>query len=169
MVVAMEKDWKQRIKRRKTWAMSDQEFQAVIKISKEKRYSYFIKRIADWRHLWGLCSEENRWCVAGCSSPEKIVFPVWPHPRYAQAMATGNWSGAYPEPIPLSEWIAEAMPDWEQQGWLAGVFLVRHDDGSLDGVVVHPRKLAEDIVDELVRYEDFDKFEQILKRVGLMD
>jgi hypothetical protein len=47
--------------------------------------------------------------------------------------------------------------------------LVRRDDGSLDGVVVHPRKLAEDIVDELVRYEDFDKFEQILKRVGLMD
>lgn len=167
--MTMEMDWRQWVKRRKAWPMPDQEFQAVTKLPKEKRYSYFIKRVTGWqRYLWGLCSEENRWCVAGCSSQEKIVFPVWPHSRYAQAMATDNWSGAYPAPIPLLEWFEKDMPEWEQRGWLAGVFLVRRDDG-LDGVVVPPRKLAEDIVEELMRYEDFDKFEQRLKRIGLMD
>jgi hypothetical protein len=82
-------------------------------------------------------------------------------------MAVNNWSDVSPEPISLSEWLAKDMPEWEQQGWLVGVFLVSRDDGGLDGIVVSPRKLAEDMVEELMRYEDFDKFERILKRVGL--
>ncbi len=166
----MGNDWKFWVKKRKAWAMSDQEFHAVMKLPKEKRYSYFIKRVADWRYFWGLYSEgEDRWCVAGSSAEEQIVFPVWPHPRYAQAMAVGNWAGTRPEPIRLSEWFAEDLSDWAQQSWVVGVFLVNQEDGSLDGVVVPPRKLAEDIVMELMNYEDFNNFKRLLKRIGLFE
>ncbi|CUU02801.1 MAG: DUF2750 domain-containing protein [Thermofilaceae archaeon] len=166
----MGNDWKFWVKKRRAWAMPDQEFHAVMQLPKATRYSYFVKRVADWRYLWGLYSEEeDRWCVAGCSAEEQIVFPLWPHPRYAQAMAVDNWAGARPEPIPLSEWLAEDLPEWEQQSWLVGVFLVNQDDSGLDGIVVPPRKLAEDIAGELMRYEDFGKFERILKRVGLLE
>ena len=167
--MTMEQNWKQWVKKRKAWAMSDQEFAAVLKLPKEKRYTYFIKRVTGWRrYLWGLRRGENRWCVAGCVSHGHTIFPLWPHPRYAQEMAINKWSDASPEPIPLLQWLVKDMPEWEQQGWVVGVFLVRQGDGSLDGVVTPPRKLAEDIVEELMRYEDFDKFEKMLKYVGLI-
>ena len=32
--------------------LSKQEFDAILKLSPEKRYLYFIKRVCDWEEMW---------------------------------------------------------------------------------------------------------------------
>lgn len=38
--------------------VSKQEIEAVIKLSPEKRYTYFIKRICDWELIWTLYEDD---------------------------------------------------------------------------------------------------------------
>ncbi len=136
----------------KTWKMNDKEFAAVLSSPAERRYEYFIKRVADWRQIWGLRGTDG-WVVSG-DKEERIVFPVWPHPRFAQACATNGWSGTTPQPISLVEWYNEWVEDMDADGWLVGVF----PDLDLKGVVVSPERLTEDLLEELSKYEDYDYF-----------
>ena len=39
--------------------VSKQEIEAVIKLSPEKRYTYFIKRICDWELIWTLYEDDS--------------------------------------------------------------------------------------------------------------
>lgn len=136
----------------KVWKMNDQEFAAVLGLPPERRYEYFIKRVADWRQIWGLRGTGG-WAIAGAQD-EQIVFPVWPHPRFAQACVAAHWSGTTPHSISLVEWYNEWVEDMEADSWVVGVF----PDPDLKGVVVNPRKLAEDLLDEISKYEDYDSF-----------
>ncbi|GBC94069.1 hypothetical protein HRbin15_02576 [bacterium HR15] len=145
--------------------MSDQEFNAVWRLPKEKRYEYFVKRVADWRTIWCLQSPDGLLKVAGCANG-RVVVPLWPHPRYAEVAATGSWIDGRPEPIGVIEWLAEEMLVWEEAGYLIGVFLTVNESEKLDGIVVSPAGLADDLVDEMSKYEDFDKIASKLRRRG---
>ena len=39
--------------------ITKQEFDAIIRLSPEERYAYFIKRICDWEQIWTLYSDDN--------------------------------------------------------------------------------------------------------------
>jgi hypothetical protein len=85
------------------WELNDQEFEAVGGLPATERYDYFLKRAAGRGPLWGLRTEGG-WVVAeddeGCQH-----VPVWPHQRWAQALAHGPWSGAEPVVIDVDEWV----------------------------------------------------------------
>lgn len=39
--------------------ISKQEFEAIIQLSPEERYAYFIKRICDWECIWTLFDDDS--------------------------------------------------------------------------------------------------------------
>ena len=39
--------------------ISKQEFEAIIRLSPEERYAYFIKRICDWECIWTLFDDDS--------------------------------------------------------------------------------------------------------------
>lgn len=118
-----------------------------MQLDAPKRYSYFIKTVADWECVWGLY--QNGWALT--ESPDgKTVFPFWPAEAYAQACAKDEWKQYVPEAIPLTEFMGELLPRLKDEGILLGIFYVL-GKGSVDASY---DLILEDLNNELSRIED---------------
>ena len=78
-----------------TKVVKDQEFVAVTALTAPARYSHFIEQVADWEIVWSLRGQDG-WVLAAADDGQ-LLAPVWPHSRYAEACANGDWSNAAPE------------------------------------------------------------------------
>ena len=130
-----------------SYKINDQEFAAVSRLPAKERYGHFIKRVADWQEVWGLRDDEG-WVAVG-DDEGRSCFPVWPHPRYAEALATGDWSIYRAAAIPLGEWLDDWLPGMEEDDVHVAVF----PTPSLQGVVVSCAELRAHLEHELALYE----------------
>ncbi|MCU0836888.1 MAG: DUF2750 domain-containing protein [Chromatiaceae bacterium] len=119
-----------------TYALSEQEFDAVSRLSGRERFAHLLKRVADWETVWGL-SEGNS------------SFPVWPHPRYAAACADREWAGNAPAAIDVHEFVAEWLPAMASDNVSLAVF----PTPGLRGVIVSATELAAALRQALAQYE----------------
>jgi hypothetical protein len=78
-------------------------------------------------------------------------IPVWPHKRYAEVFATGNWADAEAAPIDLEAWMERWLPRITSDGVQVAVFPVIEQKER--GVVVPPEQLQRDLEQELKQYE----------------
>lgn len=123
-----------------TYKLNDKQFDAVWHLPIEKRYEHLVKRVSDWRELWSLQDSEQRW-VLGADDQGRELFPVWPHPRYAEALAVHNWAGSIPARISLREWLAKFTPALREDQRLVAVFPT--DDPV--GAAIEPESFAADV------------------------
>lgn len=130
-----------------TYKVHDQEFDSVTRLPARERYGYFIKRVADGEELWGLRDDEGWASVADESG--QPCFPVWPHPRFAEALATGEWSTYRATPIPLGSWLEDWLPGLQEDGAQIAVF----PTPAARGVVVSCDELRAHLEHELELYE----------------
>jgi hypothetical protein len=129
------------------WKVNDAEFESVLALAGRVRYEYFVKRAASYGQLWGLRGDGG-WVVAEDNDGNQH-FPVWPHQRFAEACATGPWRGEEPVPLDVDEWVAEWLPDLEEDGMRVAVFQTPDDEG----VGVAPSRLKRDLEAELAQFE----------------
>jgi hypothetical protein len=126
-----------------SWSMSEEEFRAVQRLPARQRYSYALKRIADWEEIWSLGSTSG-WVVAGDAEGVEHV-PVWPHERFASACATDAWSAATPRLLAMWQWLEKWVPGLERDQRRIVVFPTPDDSG----IVVTPERFREDLQQEL--------------------
>ena len=131
----------------KSWGINDKEFDAVSGLPFQRRYEYFVKRVADWETVWSLVKDAG-WVLVGDSECHEVV-PVWPHERYAAACAIDGWAGALPRSIRLDDWLNKWLPGIERDQRLVVVFMT---PGS-KGAVVTVEALKADLEEELRNYE----------------
>lgn len=93
---------------------------ALLSAPAPARFKHFIGRAADCERLWGL-RDAGGW-VALADETGALGFPVWPHPDYATACATGMWEGKLPADIDVHEFIGEWLPDMAARGVSVAVF-----------------------------------------------
>jgi hypothetical protein len=79
----------------------------------------------------------------------KPAFPVWPHPGYAAACATGAWSGSEPASVEIHEFLDKWLPGMSRDAVPVAVF----PTVSMQGVVVAATVLHGALRDELARIE----------------
>ena len=127
--------------------LSEQELISVLSLSGAKRYSYFIKKVADWEEVWSLRNQDG-WILATESSGRELI-PVWPHERFAQVCVTGEWQDCEPAVIELSIWMERWIPGIVKDGRQIAVFSTPEDKG----VVVQPGQLYTEICKECEQYE----------------
>ena len=129
-----------------TWNLNSIEFESVTKLAPEKRYEYFIKKVADWQEIWSLWNEG--WVLMGDSDEHETV-PVWPHAIFAEASAVDDWLGYKPRRIGLADWMEKWIPGIERDRRMIAVF------PTLEGqtTTVNPARLKHDLEEELARYE----------------
>ena len=125
---------------------SSKEIEAVLKLPGPKRYSHFVKVVADWEEAWGLY--DDGWAMAG-GEEGVLVFPIWPAREYAELCATGVWENYTPESIPLKDLLEELLPKLKEDGVLPGVFYTPSDKG----VLPLADQLLEDLRTECEKYE----------------
>jgi hypothetical protein len=128
-----------------------QEFDAVRALPSARRYEHFIKRVVDCGSIWGL-KDANGW-VTAADDENRTVFPVWPHEKYAASCAVGEWAGAAPSSISLSDWREKWVPGLRRDGNYTAVFPVASRAGVPrapdHGVVVTSDRLLQDIDNHL--------------------
>ena len=128
------------------WVLRESEKQAVTSLDGPNRYDYFIKKAADENRVWSLW--KDGWVLAEDNNGQKVV-PVWPHAKFAEMCATGDWLGHEARPIEMQVWLDRWLPGISRDGRLIAVFPTKNDKG----VVVESLRLAADLGDELQNYE----------------
>jgi hypothetical protein len=123
-----------------------EEIKSVINLPGEKRYKYFIKKIADQNQVWGLWNEG--WAM-GVTDDGTRTIPVWPAKEYARLCQVGDWSNFHPKPIPLQELIHEMLPDAAKGGIRVSIF----DTPNESSVLVSDEELVADLEAELSKIE----------------
>jgi len=129
-----------------TWNVNGKEFHNVIHLAAEKRYEYFIKKVADWREVWSLWKDD--WVLMSDKGGEEMV-PVWPHPLFAEAFAVGEWLGYKPRKIDLEIWLTKWTPGMEKDQRMVAVFPVAESQTT----TASPLKVKSDLEEELAKYE----------------
>jgi hypothetical protein len=125
-----------------SWKINEKEAQSVISLPAESRYTYFVKRVADWAEVWSLAGDDG-WVLAGDDEGHEVV-PVWPHSTYAQQCAKDQWAGSQPKAIDLNAWLEKWTPGMERDGRLIAVFPTPENNG----IVVDPSRLKMDLEEE---------------------
>jgi hypothetical protein len=127
--------------------LNTKEIEAVVRLDPQKRYSYCIKQAADNNALWSLASGDG-WVLAHDDDGRELV-PVWPHEQFAALCANGIWAGSAPKPVDIDVWLDRWTPGMEKDHRAVAVFPTPQDRG----IPVKPDRLAEDLREELSRYE----------------
>ena len=65
---------------------TDQEFEAIIKLTPQQRYAYFVKRICDWEEIWTLYKGD---CIVLNEDKHGVLFALlFPFESFASFYAT---------------------------------------------------------------------------------
>ncbi|MBB1537743.1 MAG: DUF2750 domain-containing protein [Prevotella sp.] len=130
--------------------ITKQEFDAIIKLSPEERYVYFIKRICDWEQIWTLYSDDN--LVLNEDKKGKLEVFLFPYETFVSYYAHGTKSmeEAVGKCFHLDEFMGKVMEKLLSHDVnMALVFPV----ANAYGLKVTMKKLINDINEELENYK----------------
>lgn len=130
-----------------SYSLNPRQFTSVSVLDGNARVQHFVARVADWEQVWSLKAESG-WASAGDESG-RALFPVWPHPDYAQACASGDWAGFYPEAVEVHDFIRNWLPGLDKDGLWVAVF----PTPAMQGVPLAPFTLCQAIEEELSAIE----------------
>ena len=122
--------------------MNDEHLERVLAFNDDQRYAYFVAHACNDRAVYGLADGEDDWLVWGDAGGDRDVFPVWPHPRLALALAVGELARFSPAGTDLDEFL-RFLDELQADQVLVGV--MPYPDGSQ--LLVEPEDLKRDLED----------------------
>lgn len=131
----------------KTYTLHSKQYHSVSALAGPERYDHFVSRVTDWETIWGLRNESG-WIAAGDEFGNS-GFPVWPHPDYALACATGEWAGNSPSPIDVHDFAENWLPEMAADG----VFIAVFPTPEMRGVPIDALELQRSLHEGLSQYE----------------
>jgi hypothetical protein len=130
-----------------SWHLSEKESTSVLSLPDDMRYSYCLKRIADWEEIWSLRNRDG-WVLMRTPDGFETV-PIWPHSDYAAKCIKDEWADCEPASISLTAWMDRWLPGLHEDGRQIAVFPTPADSG----VTVEAKRLASDLAEECAKYE----------------
>jgi hypothetical protein len=122
-----------------SYELNDEQYETVLADPDAKRYEHFVKRCADWGEVWLLKRGESDWAITRSEGGDSLA--VWPHPRYAESCAVGEWDDREPAPVSVDAFLDDFIPALVEDGMRVAVF-PRPGKGGHD---VSARQLRSDI------------------------
>lgn len=122
------------------------EVRSVTSLSSEKRYQYFIKKVADTGLIWGLY--KDGWAMAGDENNE-VFIPLWPLKDYALICANQQWEDYKPESVDIHDFINDYLYELKENSIRIAIFYTFDDKG----IIPSYEQLKNDLEDELSRIE----------------
>jgi len=129
--------------RLKTRADVNLEATLVQKKPSSARYSYFVEEILRQKAIWGLRNSSNNWVMLG-DGQGKEYLPVWPNSSSALQCASGDWEGACPSEISLSDWLDKWLPGLDRDGRTLSVYPTANSQGLIVPPLRHKQDLCQD-------------------------
>ncbi len=126
-----------------TYKLNEKQFSTICSQPDDQRYEYFLRKVADWEEIWSLHSKDG-WVELSSNDGEECL-PVWPHPDFAAAWATGDWSDCKPKAISLEVWLERWTSGLEKDNTVLAIFPVDEEEG----IVLSPTELQTALLAEL--------------------
>ena len=134
---------------RKPRDLSTDEYQRILALPPQERYTHFVERVANTQQIWSLRTRAG-WVTMGDRAEDQIV-PVWPDSRYAETFIGGEWADAQVTGIALRDWVDRRVPEMIKQRTRIAVFPVT---ASAEGAVVtEPERLQWDLQRAAEQYD----------------
>ncbi|ALC91335.1 hypothetical protein AM500_17170 [Bacillus sp. FJAT-18017] len=124
--------------------MHKKEIETVFSLPAQKRYEYFIKKVADYEELWGLY--DGRWAISEDDKGNKLI-PFWPKREFAELSSIKEWSHYQPKKIDLEYFLSKWIPGMKRDGLKVSVFW-----NNKDSVMMETDRLLKDLEEELENY-----------------
>jgi hypothetical protein len=121
------------------------EFERLTVAEAPSQYEYFVERCVENDHVWTLVDGEDNWAAFG-SPDDGVMLCVWPHPKFAQACAYGDWEQHEAVPVDLAVFVEEVLPDLIREGTVVALFPTKDT-----AVPVEPERLMKDLAVEIGR------------------
>lgn len=109
--------------------------------ARDQRYDDFLELAAKWEGFWGLY--HHGWLLH--TSSGQTFCPVFARREDAQSWGASIQTNHIPVPITLIDAIEHIVPDWRENGVMAGV----SPTPALAPVMVAPGDLSADLLDAL--------------------
>ncbi|MGM0557054.1 MAG: DUF2750 domain-containing protein [Myxococcota bacterium] len=129
-----------------TWELNAEELRAVLARDAEQRYRYFLTRVVEEQAVYGLF--DDGWALLRDERGREL-FPVWPHPRYAQRFAKNEWQGCRAREIDLKGLFDRWLPSIQKQDRRIAVFPISTRTHNDLGVSVRAKRLEYDLSEAL--------------------
>jgi hypothetical protein len=131
--------------------MTASEVDKIFKKPGEKRYDYFIKKVAETEEVFGLYDDEG-WALLGDESDADIL-PFFAHAELAEAFRVAAGFEEYRvEQLDANE-LLEWLDDMVEEGMMVAVM----PNPQFNGAVVEPTLLKTDLQTELEKYDEDGK------------
>jgi Protein of unknown function (DUF2750) len=127
------------------YELETEEFERLTIADAPGQYEYFVERSVENDHVWTLVDSEDNWAAFGAAD-DGVMLCVWPHPRFAQACAYGDWSSHEAVPVDLAVFLEEVLPDLIREGTVVALFPTKDT-----AVPVEPERLLKDLAVEMGR------------------
>lgn len=124
--------------------MNNEMINALVNADSNKRYEYFIKKIADNEVAYGLFNDG--WALY--ESDGNTYFPLWSEKEFAELCIKDEFKSYEVEEIDLEDILNELLYKLKDENIGIAVFPTNNDIG----VCVDCNKARNDIEDELAKY-----------------
>lgn len=114
--------------------MTADEQQAIVRLSAEERFDYFLAQAEATDCVWTLRGDDGGVLM---SADGKECMPVWPSEAFAATWAVDDWADCAPFAIELEAWMQRWLPGMQADGLSVVVF----PDDAEEGLVLRPKEL----------------------------
>lgn len=118
--------------------MTADEQHAIVQLSAEKRFEYFLEQAVATGCVWTLRGDDGGVLM---SAEGKECIPVWPSEAFAATWAVDDWADSAPFMIDLDAWMQRWLPGMQTDGLSVVVF----PDDAEEGLVLRPKELKKAI------------------------
>ncbi len=115
----------------------------ITSLSAPERHFYFIDKVVQNEALWTLMKGEE--LLPFRDDKDNMSIPVWPHPDYAEVLATGTWRNAKVVRIDLDSFLNRTLPSCIKDDVHFLVFPI----SNKKGVVVAAKDLKQELSDAI--------------------
>ncbi|MFC3157160.1 Protein of unknown function [Chryseobacterium arachidis] len=127
--------------------MNSKKFESIMALAPQKRYDYFIKKIADAQQLWTIVDSEGNYAISMIDKHSLISF--WPEEEFIASNLEENWEDYKPLLLTLDDLSDNVIDYIAQEGLLINVFPLN----GRSGFVVDLEEFSRDLTTELKNYE----------------
>src|SRR5262249_42142285 len=103
------------------WKLPQVEFARVTSLGTNDRYAYTVNAVRKYGELYCLAADDG-FCL-GLDPDGRRVFPIWPHPAFAEECAVGEWGHYYPEALKLADFLSGPLEPVARDEYPLAIFM----------------------------------------------
>ncbi|WP_336690599.1 MULTISPECIES: DUF2750 domain-containing protein [unclassified Chryseobacterium] len=127
--------------------MNQKQIENILKLEPQKRYEYFIRKVADFEELWTIVDENGDYALS--SVDDKTLVSFWSAEEFIGSNLDDEWSNCKTLKLSLDDLTDEVLPYIADNDYLMNIFPIN----GRSGFIVDLEEFSRDFTEELKKYE----------------